>query len=70
VAFALLGLAEVCKNLDRIEEAQAFYLRAIAIREAKLPPDHPFLLDTRSAYADLLREMGRQEEARLYDVPG
>ena len=45
------------------EESLSLYQQALAIREQVLGPHHPKTEATRAAYAQLLQEMGRIEEA-------
>ena len=51
------------EGLRRYEDAETLYARALAIREAALGEDSPSVADVLEAYAEFLREVGRQEEA-------
>ena len=50
-------------NLQRYDEAENLVLRALAIRESYLEPDHPLLIEFLDFYAGLLRDAGRMDEA-------
>jgi hypothetical protein len=47
----------------RQDAAAPLFARALAILEARLPPDHPVTAAVRGNYADLLVQLGRREEA-------
>jgi hypothetical protein len=66
-AWCFVGLAEVHSGLGRYGEAERFYKRALEVREATLPPDHPVLAETRLDYAGLLRKLQRDEEAAVLE---
>jgi hypothetical protein len=42
---------------DRYEQAEPLYLRALAIREKALGPDHPDTAQVKSNYAALIQKM-------------
>jgi eukaryotic-like serine/threonine-protein kinase len=66
IATSLNGLANVLRDQERYIEAELLYQRALAIREeAYDDPLHRHVRETRREYAELLRRMGRLEEARL-----
>jgi serine/threonine-protein kinase len=47
VAWSLSGLAEVCVEQGRLDEARAHFTRALELREKALGPDHPMARETR-----------------------
>lgn len=68
VAYALHGLATLSLRQGRVQEAQALYQRALALREHALGPDHRETVETRTKYTELLRAMGREEEAASIEI--
>ena len=50
------------------EQAEPLYLRALAIREQQLGPLHPPTQIIRGNYIALLRTMGRDAEARVFET--
>jgi tetratricopeptide (TPR) repeat protein/DNA-binding XRE family transcriptional regulator len=65
VAQTLHDLARYWEALGNSEEARTFYTRALAIREQALGVQHLKTTQTRIRLIDLLRAMGRHEEATL-----
>jgi hypothetical protein len=61
---SLNGLAELCRSQGRDAEAEPLYLRALAIREKALGPDHPQLAPSLESLAGLYRETNRVTEAQ------
>jgi tetratricopeptide (TPR) repeat protein len=59
----LNNLAELYRRQKKYAEAEPFYKRAIAVYEKGLDYKHPIVLMVLTGYADLLREMGRGDEA-------
>ncbi len=52
----------------KYKEAEAFYQRALAIREQRLGPTYPDTQLTRKVYAAFLRVVGRDAEATMLEV--
>ena len=50
-------------NQERYEQAEAFYQRALKIREHVLGSEHPDVALVLEKYADLLRTTNRENEA-------
>ncbi len=67
-ADTLHDLARFHQLQQHDEEARSLYQRALAIRGRAFGPRHPKTEVTRAAYAQLLREMGDEEEAALVDT--
>jgi serine/threonine-protein kinase len=63
VAGALLALGQLHHKALRETEALASVSEALAIQEAKLGPDHPEVADTLKIHANILRALGRFDEA-------
>ncbi len=57
------SLGDLYRDVGRYAEAEPVYIRALAILEEALDPDHPDIADTLEDYAELLRQVGRDEEA-------
>jgi hypothetical protein len=68
VARTLVNLAQLQITDHHHAEAEALYLRALAIQEKSLGADHPILADTLKAYALLLRETKRKPEAAVLNT--
>ncbi len=49
-------------------EAEPLYKRSLAIWEKALGPDHPNVATSLENYVDLLRKMGRDEEAEKLEA--
>jgi hypothetical protein len=64
-AIACQGLGRVLFRLGEEEEADRLMQRSLTLLEENLRPGHPNLAIIRGLYADMLREMGRDEEADL-----
>ena len=56
-------MAALYRAPRRHAEAEPLYLRALAILEKALGPEHPSVTQTVGNYAALLRETGRGAEA-------
>ncbi len=68
IAESCFGLAHLRhRHFDRLGEAVPFYSRAVAILEDKVPADDDYLIMILAEYAKLLRELGRDEEARVLE---
>jgi len=52
------------EKLGRMDDAESFYRRALAILEKREGPDHPHVAAALFNYAALLRKMKRKGEAR------
>jgi tetratricopeptide (TPR) repeat protein len=63
VARDLTELAYNYAAQKRYADAEPLYKRALEMQLRVLPPDHPDSRKTLDAYADLLRTLGRNEEA-------
>ena len=63
VANALEALAGVHAKQGDDASAEPLYRRALTIREKALGPEHPEVAELRADYAELLRRMGRHDEA-------
>ena len=50
----------------RLERAETYYRRALAVQQAALGPAHPDLADTLENYADVLAMTGRGAEAARF----
>lgn len=61
-------LASVHRNNKDYAQAEPLYLRAIAIQEKVLGPAHADLAPTLQAYALLLRETGRKDQAKQFET--
>ena len=48
LAYTLNNLAIVAERTGRLDEAETFYRRAVAITSASLPADHPLITATRA----------------------
>ncbi len=64
VANSLNGLATLYSRQGNNAKAEPLYQRALQIRKLHLGLDHPRTQVVRSNYLSLLRDMGRDEEAR------
>jgi hypothetical protein len=62
------GMGEVYTPLERHEDAERSFKRALEIRERILAPGQPDLVATLSGYASLLRELQRDREAAELDA--
>ena len=56
-------LADSLRELQRLDEAESIYVDTLARQEAELPDDHPDILRTQSAHAELLFRRGEDEAA-------
>ena len=63
----LLTLGLVTQAQKKFDRAETYYLRAIQIGKRSLGVDHPSLIPLYERYASLLRQVGREEEARAVD---
>ena len=63
MAVTLNGLANVYRDAGRLTEAEPLYRRALSIRQDALPAGNPYIAETLEDYAELLRLMGRDDEA-------
>jgi tetratricopeptide (TPR) repeat protein len=63
IADTLYHLARFHQLQKHTTEALSLYQQALTIREKALGPQHPKTNATRTAYTNLLRELGREEEA-------
>ena len=61
---SLNNLALLYKSQGKYEQAEPLYVRALAIREQQLGPNHPNTQQACQNYAALLRAMNRNEEAK------
>lgn len=64
IAQSLNNLASLYKSQGKYEQAKPLYLRALAICEKALEPQHLNTQQTRQNYATLLRAMGREDGAK------
>lgn len=62
----LQTIGDVYRKLGLYPEAESLFLRALDIREAALPPDHPDLADTANGLGALLAQTGDFEAAEPY----
>ncbi|MEZ4649762.1 MAG: tetratricopeptide repeat protein [Candidatus Eisenbacteria bacterium] len=62
-AHAHLGLGLLYHRMGRLEESEREFLRVIEIREARLPAEDQSVLEVWQEYGDLLRDLGRSDEA-------
>jgi Tfp pilus assembly protein PilF len=60
VANTLNNLAVICRRQGRLDEAEAFYRRALDILEAGVEADHPTLAKTRRNYEALQEARKKQ----------
>ncbi len=67
VGHAAHGLATATRATGRLEEAEGWFRRALLIRR-DLDPGSPLLRETIEPYASLLRELGREAEAREVEM--
>jgi len=70
VAASLNLVAVVVWDRGRYAEAEPLYRQALAIREKALSADSPDLAETRAGYAELLRKLGREQEAAALTTKG
>jgi tetratricopeptide (TPR) repeat protein len=63
-AHSFYWLALLYHDQGKYDQAEPLLERALAIREQQLGPEHPLTQATRKNYADLLRAMGRDGEAK------
>ncbi len=66
-AWAQWGSANVLRDVDRLDEAEALYLSSIQTRETQLPEGHPDLRQVLTDYSQLLRRAGRVEDLRAVE---
>jgi len=57
-------LAGICCHDGRYAEAEAFYRRALAIREKTFGPDHVFVAEPLEGLAKVCEQTGRAAEAQ------
>ncbi len=62
-------LALVYADRTKYSEAEALYLRSIAIHERKTPDENLDLAETAEQYADLLQRMKRPDDANRWHAP-
>ena len=62
-AHAHLGLGLLYHRMGRLDESEREFLRVLEIREARLPADDESVKEVWQEYGDLLRDLGRTEEA-------
>jgi len=67
VATRLNNLAMLYYHQGKYTEAEPFLMRALAIDEKALGPDHPDAAATARNLATLLRKLGRESEAKGYE---
>ena len=60
----LNNLAVFYKTAKQYEKADAYYQGALSVFERGLGPEHPKVAVTLENYANLLRKLGRTEDAR------
>ena len=53
IATSLSGLGVLCTWQKRLDKAQPLYKRALELREASLPPDHPDMAKSFNALTGL-----------------
>ena len=63
LAWNYLGLANLYGETRRPRDAEAFYRRALTLREEKLGAGHPLVRETVADYSGWLRAQGREGEA-------
>lgn len=57
------ALAQILDHADRCTEAETFYLRALALFELELEPDHPLRLSSLDVLKTFYESLGKQEQA-------
>lgn len=67
VSYPLHGLARLRAARGESVEAEGLFRRCLEIREATLGEDRSLLAETRRDYAELLRQIGRREDAALHE---
>jgi tetratricopeptide (TPR) repeat protein len=68
VAYQLRGLAGLYQMQKKYVEAESSFQRTLRIREQTIGPEHPLTVETRTAYARFLRQMGRTDEAAILEA--
>ena len=69
IAGSCLGLGHMYfRHFDRLDEAEPLYARALAIWGETLRVDDPTLLMAQTDYVELLRRLGREDEARAFEA--
>lgn len=63
VARNLYNLAVLCSAKARFDEAESFYSKSLTIKEKLLGVNHPDLIPHLKQQAELLRRMGRGQDA-------
>src|SRR5450631_71338 len=66
LAQALNNLAGLYARQDRYAEAEALYLRTLAIREQRLESNHPDIVHSLSSLAALYVKQGKYAEAKPF----
>ena len=69
-ATTLNNLALLYYEQGKDEQAEPLCVRALAICEGQLGPQHPNTLTVRGNYIGLLRKLGRNEEAAQVEARG
>ena len=64
VANTLNGLAVVCDNLGRPDEAEFLYRRALGIARRTLEPGHPYIVTSLENLSSLYRVQGKPEKIK------
>jgi tetratricopeptide (TPR) repeat protein len=64
VASVIHNLGELNRAKGDAKQSEAYFRRALAIKERYLGPDHPSVAGTLENLAALCRESGRKEEAK------
>jgi len=64
VASGFNNLGVLYTKLGRPADAEKNFKKALGIATAVLPPSHPHLASYMTSYAQLLRRLGRKDEAR------
>jgi tetratricopeptide (TPR) repeat protein len=67
VAGDLSNLAALCTIQTNYAEAERLYKRALAIDERALGPEHPMVATIAENLALVLRKLGRESEAKVYE---
>lgn len=69
LAETYFGLAHLYfRHFDRFDEAEPFYGHALTLWEKTLTADDPLMLMILTDFADLLRELSREDEARVLEA--
>ncbi len=68
VALGAANLGQLWVVQGQPEKAEPFYRRALAIRQRALGPSHPEVAKTLEDLANVLRKLGRKDEAMALDI--